>query len=169
MSHLQCPTCGIRFATRSAPAPSACPRCLLRRRGRFELVSGSDHSLQSQPPPNPGPIAMQSLRLTERRGRSGCLEILVEGEVDLAVADELEQAIERAASQFEEVLIGLQGCDFIDSTGIAVIVNAHTRMAAEGRRLAVYGPTSQVHRVLSITGLTENGLVFATLDGALSE
>jgi hypothetical protein len=42
-------------------------------------------------------------------------------------------------------------------------------MAAEGRRVAVYGATSQVHRVLSITGLTENGLVFATLDEALSE
>jgi anti-sigma B factor antagonist len=97
------------------------------------------------------------------------VEILVEGEVDLAVADQLERALERAASQSEQVLIGLQACEFIDSTAIAVIVNAHHRMAAEGRRVAVYGPTSQVQRVLSITGLTENGLVFATLDEALSE
>jgi anti-sigma B factor antagonist len=112
---------------------------------------------------------MQPFRLTERSARPGCLEILVEGEVDLAVADQLEQALERAASQSEEVVIGLQACEFIDSTAIAVIVNAHNKMAAEGRRVAVYGPTSQVHRVLSITGLTENGLVFATLDEALSK
>lgn len=112
---------------------------------------------------------MRSFRLTERCARPGCLEILVEGEVDLAVVDQLEQALERATSQYEKVLIGLQACEFIDSTAIAVIVNAHSRMATEGRRVAVYGPTSQVHRVLSITGLTENGLVFATLDEALSE
>jgi anti-sigma B factor antagonist len=97
------------------------------------------------------------------------VEIVVEGEVDLAVADRLEQALTRAAAHSEEVLIGLQGCDFVDSTAIAVIVNAHKRMAAEGRRIAVYGPRDQVHRVLSITGLTENGLVFATLDEALSK
>jgi anti-anti-sigma factor len=113
-------------------------------------------------------IAMQSFRLTERRSRSGCLEILVEGEIDLAVADQLEQALKRAASQHEEVLIGLQRCEFIDSTAIAVIVHAHNKMAAEGRRVALYGATSQVHRVLSITGLTENGLVFESLDEALS-
>jgi anti-sigma B factor antagonist len=111
---------------------------------------------------------MQPFRPTERSARPGCLEILVEGEVDLAVADQLEQALERA-SQYQEVLIGLQACEFVDSTAIAAIVNAHNRMAAEGRRVAVYGPTSQVHRVLSMTGLTENGLVFATLDEALSE
>jgi anti-sigma B factor antagonist len=110
---------------------------------------------------------MRPFRLTERRARPGCLEILVEGEVDLAVADQLEEALERAAAQSEEVLIGLQACEFIDSTAIAVIVNAHKKLAAEGRRVAAYGPTSQVRRVLSVTGLTENGLVFATLDEAL--
>jgi len=96
------------------------------------------------------------------------VEILVKGEVDMAVADQFEQALERAASQSEEVLIGLQACEFVDSTAIAVIVNAHRRMAAEGRRVAVYGARDQVQRVLSITGLTENGLVFETLDEALS-
>jgi anti-sigma B factor antagonist len=111
---------------------------------------------------------MQPFRLTERRSRSGCLELLVEGEIDLAVADQLQQALERAASQYEEILIGLQRCEFIDSTAIAVIVHAHNKLAAEGRRVAVYGPSRQVHRVFSITGLTENGLVFESLDEALS-
>lgn len=33
---LQCPNCGLRIvATRAA---TACPRCTIRRRGRFELV-----------------------------------------------------------------------------------------------------------------------------------
>jgi len=112
---------------------------------------------------------MRSFRLTERRSRPGCLEILVEGEIDLAVAGQLEQALEDADSQCREVLIGLQDCEFIDSTAIAVIVHAHNKMTAEGRRIAVYGPSNQVRRVLSITGLTENGLVFESLDEAVAE
>jgi hypothetical protein len=33
--------------------------------------------------------------------------------------------------------------------------------------VVVYGPSSQVHRILSITGLTDNGLVFENVDEAL--
>jgi anti-sigma B factor antagonist len=112
---------------------------------------------------------MQTFRLIERRLRPGCHEIRIEGEVDLAVADQLAEALERAASEHDQVLIGLQRCEFIDSTAIAVIVHAHNKMATEGRRIVVYAPSSQVHRILSITGLTENGLVFETADEALSE
>lgn len=36
MPHVQCPSCGLRMS--AAPAPHSCPRCLVRRRGRFELV-----------------------------------------------------------------------------------------------------------------------------------
>lgn len=112
---------------------------------------------------------MQPLRLTERRSRAGSLEILVEGEIDLAVADQFQQALEQAGSEYQEVLIGLQGCEFLDSTAIALIVHAYNRMAEKGCRLAVYGPSRQVQRVLSVTGLTQNGLVFASLDEALSD
>jgi anti-sigma B factor antagonist len=110
---------------------------------------------------------MRPFRLVERRPRPGCHEILVEGELDLAVADQLKLALE-AASEHDQILIGLQGCEFIDSTGIATIVHAHKRMGAEGRHVAVYGPRTQVRRILSITGLTENGLVFDSAEEALS-
>jgi hypothetical protein len=50
MSHLQCPSCGLRLAARSAP--SACPRCLLRGRDRFELVAADLSSPQDLHTPN---------------------------------------------------------------------------------------------------------------------
>jgi anti-sigma B factor antagonist len=112
---------------------------------------------------------MRTFRLTERRLRPGCHEIQVEGEVDLAVADQLAQALERAASEHDRVLIGLQRCEFIDSAAIAILLRAHRKMAAEGRSVVAYGPSNQVRRILSITGLTENGLVFESLEEALSE
>jgi anti-anti-sigma factor len=66
------------------------------------------------------------------------------------------------------VLVGLERCAFIDSSGIAVILRAHSRMQEDGNRLVVYGPTAQVLRVLSMTGLTSNGLVFDSAEQALS-
>jgi anti-anti-sigma factor len=111
---------------------------------------------------------MRTFRLVETSLQPGCHEIRVEGEIDLAVADQLRKALEEAAAEHDLILIGLQRCEFIDSTAIAVMVHARNEMTARGQRVAVYGACSQVLRVLSITGLTQNGLVFETADEALS-
>lgn len=108
---------------------------------------------------------MRTFKLTERSLAVGCHEIRVEGELDLSVADELREALERATSH-DHVLVGLERCEFIDSTGIAVIVQAHHQAADRGRRVNVYGASDQVHRVLAITGLTDNGLLFESAEEA---
>lgn len=100
--------------------------------------------------------------------RPDCRDVQVEGELDLAVAGELDAVLTAAASKYRRVLVGLERCAFIDSSGIAVILRAHGRMEGEGRGLAVYAATDQVLRVLSMTGLTNNGLVFASAEEALS-
>lgn len=111
---------------------------------------------------------MRQFGLIERSPQPGCREIRIEGELDLAVADQLREAFDRVTPDYDCVLIGLQSCEFIDSTGIAVIVQARQRLAKEGRRVMVYGPTAQVLRVLDVTGLTENGLVFESAEDALA-
>jgi len=107
---------------------------------------------------------MSSFALTEVEIDSGCREIQVEGELDLAVAAQLQEAIDRCQS--DRILISLESCQFIDSSGIAVILNAHRDAA--GARVLVHSPSAQVLRVLDLTGLTGNGLVFADRGQALS-
>ncbi len=111
---------------------------------------------------------MRVFKLTENEPQPGCRAIEVEGELDLAVAAEMEAALGRAVAECERLLIGLENCEFIDSTGIAAIVRAHNQMLERGGRCAVYGATGAVHRTLAITGLTENGLVFETAEQALA-
>jgi anti-sigma B factor antagonist len=111
---------------------------------------------------------VRMFKLTERDLRPRCREIQVEGELDLAVAAELEDALTRAGAECRQILIGLENCDFIDSTGIAAIVQAHNQAKEQGVRVAVCAPSDQVLRVLSVTGLTANGLVFDSLEEALS-
>jgi anti-sigma B factor antagonist len=92
----------------------------------------------------------------------------VVGELDLAVADQLREALDRAGTDRSQILIALGDCEFIDSTGIAVIVHADQQMAERGGWIAAYGPSSQVRRILSVTGLTENGLIFESAEDALA-
>lgn len=111
---------------------------------------------------------MQRFEISERDLPAGCRDVQVIGELDLAVADRLDEALESAIVAYDRILVGLQRCDFIDSSGIAVILRAHNRMAEQGRRLAVYAANAQVLRVLSMTGLTQNGLVFDSVEEALA-
>jgi anti-anti-sigma factor len=110
---------------------------------------------------------MAAFRVTEREIDSDCYEIRVEGELDLAVADRLREAIERCAGW--RTLVDLGDCEFIDSTGIAVIVRAHCERADDGGRLVVHSPSDQVLRVLTTTGLTGIGLVFGSREEALGD
>src|SRR5690242_19211212 len=111
---------------------------------------------------------MQRFKVSERDLRPGCRDIQVEGELDLAVVGELDEVLASAAEQCSQVLVGLERCTFIDSSGIAAILRAHNRMQEEGKQLVVYAPAKQVLRVLSMTGLTANSLVFDTVEDALA-
>jgi anti-sigma B factor antagonist len=103
--------------------------------------------------------------LSEREIDPGCREIRVEGELDLAVADRLQAVIARR--QGDQTLIDLEDCEFIDSTGIAVIVRAHRAWADGGGRFVVHSPSAQVLRILTITGLSGIGLIFESREAAL--
>jgi anti-anti-sigma factor len=109
---------------------------------------------------------MHPFNVSERDLADGGRDIQVEGELDLAVAGKLDEVLVKACEQCRRVLVGLERCAFIDSSGIAVILRAQNRMQEEGNRLVVYAPTDQVLRVLSMTGLTSNGLVFDSAEEA---
>jgi anti-anti-sigma factor len=94
-----------------------------------------------------------SFRIQESDPRAGLHVISVEGELDLAVAGELQAAIDRAAGA-ERVIVDLEPCEFIDSTGIAVLIRGREALIAAGGSLAICSPNRQVLRVLEVTGLT---------------
>jgi anti-sigma B factor antagonist len=92
--------------------------------------------------------------------------IAVSGEVDLAVTAQLAGALAVATDGPDDVLVDLSGCGFLDSTGLALLVNTRNDLRDEGRRLAVLAPSAQVARLLEVTGLGGDGFVFVSLDEA---
>ena len=81
--------------------------------------------------------------------------IAVEGELDMNTATDLERELEGPLDTAQSpLLIDLSRCEFIDSTGIALIVRAWQAHNGDGR-FALCGIGHQVKRVLDITGLEE--------------
>lgn len=84
---------------------------------------------------------------------AGVRVIAVAGELDLAVAPQMQEAIARAAGA-GRVLVDLSECEFLDSTGIAVLIRGREALGEEGGSLSICNPGRQVLRVLDVTGLT---------------
>lgn len=82
--------------------------------------------------------------------------VAVEGELDMNTATDLERELEGPLAARQALLIDLSGCEFIDSTGIALIVRSWQALGGDGDGgLALCGIGQQVKRVLDITGLKE--------------
>ena len=95
-----------------------------------------------------GSLALRS----EREGDVHMIELI--GELDLDGAPRLEEELRRAeASDATSIVVDLGGLDFIDSTGIRLLVMASER-CQEGRFALLRGPR-QVHRVFEITDLAD--------------
>jgi anti-sigma B factor antagonist len=110
---------------------------------------------------------MRAFRISERNLDAECREIRLEGELDISVAARFQERLNAAVADDVEVLVCLDECDFIDSTGIAAIVLAYKLTADKGRRLVVCHPSPEVNRILTLTGLTAEGIVVDGTHGAM--
>ena len=81
--------------------------------------------------------------------------IAIAGELDLANAKTLSAELERVcADGGVDVIFDLSGLEFIDSTGLALLVEAHHRFNDGSERLRfVPSDAAGVKRVLEVTGL----------------
>lgn len=94
--------------------------------------------------------------------------VRIEGELDMNTAAALERELETPlAADGSSLLIDLSRCEFIDSTGIALIVRAWQALGSD-TRFALCGVGSQVERVLDITGLETAIPTHASREEALS-
>lgn len=101
----------------------------------------------------------------------GVRVVAVRGELDLGTAPELEDPLAEAIGANEPLLIDLSECEFIDSTGIAMIVRAWQQLAngdAASGRVVICSANEQVRRVLEITGLEVSIPIHSSREAALA-
>jgi anti-anti-sigma factor len=95
--------------------------------------------------------------------------IAVSGELDLASGPGLESELETLSPPATTlVVVDLRQLEFMDSTGLSIIVRAHQRLADLGAELCLVQGSPQVQRLLDLTGVAERLRVVAAPDEVLS-
>ena len=80
----------------------------------------------------------------------------VTGEIDISSAPRLISGLNEAVGNCElPVVVDLSGVDFMDSTGLALLLNAHRRLSRRGKGFAVVCADGPVRRVFTITDMVE--------------
>ena len=94
--------------------------------------------------------------------------LALSGELDVASSPALEAELERAAGS-KLIVVDLTELEFIDSTGLSVLVKAHQKSLENGSGFALVRGTGQVQRLLGLTGMADQLPVAATREELLSE
>jgi anti-sigma B factor antagonist len=81
--------------------------------------------------------------------------VVMSGTVNRAAKQDLEAAYEEAAANPGQVLMDFRGVDYINSTGIAVIVGVLAMARAEDREVGAFGLTEHYREVFNITRLSD--------------
>lgn len=81
--------------------------------------------------------------------------VTLSGTVDRAAKQELEAAYDQASSSPGRVLLDFREVDYINSTGIAVIVGVLAMARAENREVGAFGLTEHYREVFNITRLAD--------------
>jgi anti-anti-sigma factor len=92
---------------------------------------------------------------TRREGDVWTMRLL--GELDLSNVEQLEEAFRgvEAAEGVEEIILDLGGLEFVDSTGLKLLLELSARSRADSNRLRMRDAVGQVRRVLEIAGAYE--------------
>jgi len=95
----------------------------------------------------------------------GTWVVQVKGEVDVYTAPELDAELTRLAEAGRfNVVVDLSRVDFLDSTGLGVLVKALKRTRENGGSLVVVATADRITKVFRITGLDAAIPLYASVD-----
>jgi anti-sigma B factor antagonist len=100
----------------------------------------------------------------------GVCVVRVTGELDISTHERLGETLTEAAAKDDPIVVDLSACDFIDSSGVRALLLGlkATEASSNGAGgFAIAGPSSQVVRIIEMTGLDKAVPVHPSVDAAL--
>ena len=96
--------------------------------------------------------------LAVERSRVDGYELLtVEGELDIATAPRMMSALNEAIAEMAAPLVvDLTNVVFMDSTGLALLMNARGRVVRQGQGFAIICPQGPISRVFEIADMVRS-------------
>ena len=81
-------------------------------------------------------------------------EIHLEGELDVSSADKLKEYLHNLADEkILDMKINLQNLDYIDSTGLGVMIGVLKKLKTDNKEIYILNPKNNVKKIFTITGL----------------
>ncbi len=96
--------------------------------------------------------------------------LAVKGEIDVYSAPRLrERLVELVSEGHRQIVVDLEGVDFLDSTGLGVLVGGLKRLRTNGGDLALVCTQPRILKVFEITGLTTVFSIATSVDEATED
>jgi anti-sigma B factor antagonist len=96
--------------------------------------------------------------------------LTIKGEVDVYSAPRLrEKLVELVSEGHRQIVADLEGVDFLDSTGLGVLVGGLKRLRSNDGDLRLVCSQARIVKVFEITGLTTVFRIAPTVDEATSD
>ncbi|HVU60284.1 MAG TPA: STAS domain-containing protein [Mycobacteriales bacterium] len=95
--------------------------------------------------------------------------VAVSGEIDVYTAPKLrEHLIDLVSSGQYKLIVDLEAVDFLDSTGLGVLVGGLKRVRTHDGSLDLVCSQDRILKIFRITGLTKVFAIHASIDEALA-
>lgn len=76
------------------------------------------------------------------------------GELDVSTSDKLKEYLHKLADQeMLDMKINLEGLEYIDSTGLGVMIGVLKKLKVGNKEIYIINPRSNVRKIFNITGL----------------
>lgn len=76
------------------------------------------------------------------------------GELDVSTADELKKYLHKLVDEKNiDIKLNLENLDYIDSTGLGVMIGILKRLKIEDKEVYIEKPKNNVRKIFNITGL----------------
>jgi anti-sigma B factor antagonist len=103
----------------------------------------------------------------EVRHEQGCAIVSAAGEIDISTVLPLRERLSEMAADGAALVVDLEQVSVIDSVGLAMLVGAANRAAADGSSLRVACAVPKICQLVRLTGLDRRIPLAPTLDEAL--
>ena len=81
-------------------------------------------------------------------------EVSLAGELDVSTADELKKSLHKLVDEKNiDMKLNLENLDYIDSTGLGVMIGILKRLKIENKEVYIEKPKNNIRKIFNITGL----------------
>jgi anti-sigma B factor antagonist len=99
---------------------------------------------------------VEQLSVSFAPDEDGNVVIILQGEIDIATADQVWAALTEALTAWTgQVVADFAGVTFLDSQGIATLIKVHKDCDLDSKRLTIRSPQPQTRQVFELTGLDQ--------------